>query len=268
MRTVPVVAAIMAAVLLAGCGGADPSDEDAGAAADGPRGTLTVFAAASLTEVFTELGDQLEDRYPELDVQFSFAGSSALAAQVHQGAPADVFASADEAQMARIVDAGLAADAELFAANRLMLAFPREDPAGVGRYVDVAGLPGLATLVDRDITLAVCAPEVPCGAAAAEVLDRAGLSDVPDTYEEDVRAVLTKVLLGEVDAGLVYRTDVETVEGQLGARAFTEAEAARTRYPVTALADAPNQPAARAFVDLLLSDEGQRVLEHAGFFPP
>ena len=275
MRTRSVVASLAAAALLAGCAGADASGEEsgggadgAGAAAEGPSGTLSVFAAASLTDVFTELGEQLERRYPDLDVRFNFAGSSALAAQLGQGAPADVFASADEAQMERVVDEGLAAEPELFAANRLMLAFPLDDPAGIDQHADVAGIPDLGVLVDRDITLAVCAPEVPCGTAAAEVLDRAGLSDVPDTYEEDVRAVLTKVLLGEVDAGLVYRTDVQTAEGKVLARAFTEAEAARNRYPVSALTDAPNPAAAEAFVDLLLSDEGWQVLEKAGFSRP
>jgi molybdate transport system substrate-binding protein len=229
---------------------------------------LTVFAAASLTDVFTELGDRLEARYPHLDVKFSFAGSSALAAQLDQGAPADVFASADEAQMARVVDAGRAADAELFASNRLVLAFPLDDPAGIDQHEDVAGIPSLAVLIDRDITLAVCDPEVPCGAAAKKVLDRAALSDVPDTYEEDVRAVLTKVLLGEVDAGLVYRTDVLTVNSKVALRAFTEAEAVANRYPVAVLTDAPNKAAGKAFVDLLLSDEGKKVLEDAGFFQP
>jgi molybdate transport system substrate-binding protein len=270
-----VAAVLMATALLAGCG-ADPSDKAAGkavdkaagTAAEEPSGTLTVFAAASLTDVFTELGDRLEARYPHLDVQFSFAGSSALAAQLDQGAPADVFASADEAQMARIVDAGRAADADLFASNRLVLAFPLDDPAGIDQHEAVAGIPDLAVLIDRDITLAVCAPEVPCGAAAKEVLDRAGLSDVPDTYEEDVRAVLTKVLLGEVDAGLVYWTDGLTVKSKVGLRVFTEAEAARNRYPVAVLTDAPNPVAGTAFVDLLLSDEGKQVLEDAGFFRP
>jgi molybdate transport system substrate-binding protein len=267
MRTGAVVSLVVAGSLLAGCSG-EESDQGADAGDGGPSGTLTVFAAASLTDVFTELGERLEDEHPALDVRFSFAGSSALAAQLDQGAPADVFASADEEQMARVADAGKAQDPELFASNRLMVAFPLDDPAGIDRYEDVAGIPDLALLVDRDITLAVCAPEVPCGAAAAEVLDRAGLGDVPDTYEEDVRAVLTKVLLGEVDAGLVYRTDVLTVQAQVRARAFSEAEAARNRYPVAVLTDAPNPAAARAFVDLLLSDEGQQLLERAGFLAP
>ena len=242
-----------------------PSDTGGDAAL---TGTLTVFAAASLTDVVTELGERLEQENPALDVQINAAGSSSLAAQIEQGAPADVFASADEAQMARVVDAGLAGDAELFASNRLMLAFPRDDPAGIDQPEDVAGMPSLADLLDPDVTLAVCAPEVPCGAAAAEVLDRTGLSEAPDTYEDDVRAVLNKVVLGEVDAGLVYRTDVLTVRDEVGARAFREAEAARNRYPVAVLDGAPNPEAARAFVDLLLSDEGWQVLSEAGFFEP
>jgi molybdate transport system substrate-binding protein len=269
----PVAALVLAAVLaLAGCTGSS-SDAATGSPSSGTEsseltGTLTVFAAASLTEVVTGLGERLEAENPELDVQVNAAGSSALAAQIEQGAPADVFASADEAQMARVVDAGLAEEAELFASNRLMLAFPVDNPAGIDQPEDVAGIPSLADMLDPDVTLAVCAPEVPCGAAAAEVLARTGLADAPDTYEDDVRAVLTKVLLGEVDAGLVYRTDVLTAGDQVGARAFREAEAARNRYPVAVLGDALNPRAAQAFVDLLLSDEGWQVLTEAGFFEP
>ncbi len=267
-----------AAAMLAGCllalvacsgsaGDAPAGAREALPGPSGPTGTLTVFAAASLSDVFARLGEGLEEQNPELDVQFNFAGSSALAAQIEQGAPADVFAPADEAQMARVTDAGLAGDAELFASNRLMLAFPWDDPAGIDQP-DAAGIPSLADLLDRDVTLAVCAPEVPCGAAAAEVLDRTGLSDVPDTYEDDVRAVLTKVQLGEVDAGLVYRTDVLSAGDTVVARAFREAEAARNRYPVAVLDDAPNPDAARAFVDLLLSEDGRRALAEAGFVEP
>ena len=254
---------------VAGCTGSSASAPSSGspAAQEGLTGTLTVFAAASLTDVFAELGERFEEENPKLDVQFNFAGSSALAAQIEQGAPADVFASADEAQMARVTDAGLAGEAELFASNRLMLAFPRDNPAGIDQP-DSGGIPSLADMLDRNVTLAVCAPEVPCGAAAAEVLERVGLGDVPDTYEDDVRAVLTKVQFGEVDAGLVYRTDVLTAGDAVGARAFREAEAVRNRYPVAVLDDAPNPEAARAFVDLLLSDEGHQALTEAGFFKP
>jgi molybdate transport system substrate-binding protein len=261
-------AAVVAGVfLLAGCSGA-PAATAPRDAQPAIEGTLTVFAAASLVDVFEDLGAQLEAEHPALDVQFSFAGSSTLAAQLEQGAPADVFASADEAQMARLTDAGLVGDAELFAANRLMLAVPVDDPAGVGEPSG-AGVPGLADLLgEGDVTLAVCAPEVPCGVAAAEVLERSGLADAPDTYEDDVRAVLTKVVLGEVDAGLVYRTDVLSAGNDVVGRAFGEAEAARNRYPVAVLDDAPNPQAAQALVDLLLSDEGQQALTDAGFFEP
>ena len=256
---------VAVAVALTACGGDDAAQPSS--TGGELSGTLTVFAAASLTDVFGELGDRLTADNPDLEIQFSFAGSSALATQLAEGAPADVFASADEAQMARVTDAGLAGEAELFASNRLMLAFPLDNPAGIDQP-DSGGIPSLADMLDRDVTLAVCAPEVPCGAAAAEILERVGLADAPDTYEDDVRAVLTKVQLGEVDAGLVYRTDVLTAKDDVGARAFREAEAARNRYPVAVLDDAPNPTAARAFVDLLLSDEGVRALVDAGFFEP
>jgi molybdate transport system substrate-binding protein len=254
------------------CGGSDapPGEEEVLRNPNGEpglTGTLTVFAAASLTDVFTELGDRLMAEHPSLEVRFNFAGSSALAAQIQQGAPADVFASADEAQLDRVAEAGLVGEVELFASNRLMLALPVDNPGGLEQW-DGAGIPSLADLLDRDVVLAVCAPEVPCGEAAAEVLDRVGLADYPDTYEDDVRAVLTKVELGEVDAGLVYRTDVSSAGDAILAWAFTEAEAARNRYPVAVLEEAANPTAAQAFVDLLVSDEGRRVLTEAGFREP
>ncbi|MGY1834813.1 molybdate ABC transporter substrate-binding protein [Blastococcus sp. SYSU DS0510] len=257
--------ALLVAVLLAlpGCGAS--SEADPGAAADGRlSGTLTVFAAASLTDVFTELGGRLEGEHPGLEVRFSFAGSSGLATQLEQGAPVDVFASADEAQMDRVAD--LVGAPQPFAANELLLAVPADDPAGIdGR--SGAGTPGLADLLEVDDVLAVCAPEVPCGAAAAEVLEAAGLAGAPDTLEDDVRGVLTKVQLGEVDAGLVYRSDV-SADGGVRALPFRESGAARNRYPVAALQDAPNPDAAAAFVDLVLSDEGQAALADAGFQQP
>jgi molybdate transport system substrate-binding protein len=270
-RRVPPLLLVAAALLLTACGGT--SDGTASSAprtsgADGdPSGTLTVFAAASLTDVFTELGQQLEHRHPDLDVQFNFAGSSSLAAQLAQGAPADVFASADEPQMARIKEQGLVADAEVLASNPLMLAVPRENPAGLAPP-EAAGIPRLAELVPDDLTMAVCAPEVPCGAAAAEVLGAAELEDVPDTYEEDARAVLTKVQLGEVDAGLVYLSDVHSAGDTVLAWAFRESAQAVNRYPIGVLEDAPNLAAAQAFVDLVLSPDGQQVLRDAGFLEP
>ncbi|TQN40851.1 molybdate transport system substrate-binding protein [Blastococcus colisei] len=264
----------VAALVLAGCSGpaGAPGEEPAasGQATGGsePTGTLTVFAAASLTDVFTDLGEQLEDEHPGLDVQINSAGSSALAGQLEQGAPADVFASADEAQMARLEDGGLVDDAVVFARNPLMLAVPLDNPQGIVLPEGRAGIPSLADLITADMTVAVCAPEVPCGVAAAEVLESAGLSDAPDTYEDDVRAVLTKVQLDEVDAGLVYVSDVHAAEDAILAYAFRESEQAINSYPVGVLTDAPNPAAARAFVDLVLSDAGQEALADAGFQPP
>jgi molybdate transport system substrate-binding protein len=248
-------------LLLAGCGGS--ADGDAAATPStsptGLSGTLTVFAAASLTDVFTDLGEQFEADHPGLDVQFSFAGSSALATQLTQGAPADVFASANESQMGVVTDAGLADDPQVFAANVLQLAVPAGNPAGVT---------GLADLAREELAVALCAPQVPCGAAAEDVLAAAGVTATPDTLEEDVRAALTKVELGEVDAALVYTTDVTAAGDAVEGIDVPEAEQAVNDYPVAVLADAPNPEAAAAFVELVRSEEGQQALADAGFRVP
>ena len=264
--------ALVAALVLTGCtggsGDAPPGVAEvapSGAGDPGLSGTLTVFAAASLTDVFTSLGDRLEAENPQLEVRFSFAGSSALATQLTQGAPADVFAAADEAQMARVEDAGLVGDPAVFARNRLMLVVPPANPAGLRPPEGVAGVPSLADVLTSDVTLAVCAEEVPCGAAAATVLAAAGSPATPDTYEEDVRAVLTKVELGEVDAGLVYVSDVKAAGDQVIAYAFREGEQAVNEYEAAVLTDAPNPAAATAFTDLLRADAGRAALADAGF---
>jgi molybdate transport system substrate-binding protein len=248
-------------LLLAGCGGsADGGAAAPGSTAAGVGGTLTVFAAASLTDVFPGLGERLEADNPGLDVQFSFAGSSALATQVTQGAPADVFASANEAQMAVVTDAGLAdGEPQVFAANLLQIAVPAGNPAGVT---------GLADFAREDLTLAVCAPQVPCGAAAEDVFAAAGVTAVPDTLEEDVRAALTKVELGEVDAALVYTTDVTAAGDAVEGVDVPEAEQQVNDYPIAVLADAPNPQAAAAFVELVRSEEGRHALADAGFRTP
>ncbi|MGK5112372.1 MULTISPECIES: molybdate ABC transporter substrate-binding protein [unclassified Geodermatophilus] len=253
---------VLAALLLTGCGTAQSGATDGGGEGrdGGLTGTLTVFAAASLTDVFTELGDQLGQDNPDLDVQFNFAGSSALATQLTQGAPADVFASANQAQMTVLTEAGLQAeDPVVFTANVLQIAVPAGNPAGVS---------GLADFGREDLTLAVCAPEVPCGAAADDVFAAAGVTAVPDTLEEDVRAALTKVELGEVDAALVYTTDVTAAGDAVEGLDFPEAEDAVNDYPICTLADAPNPAAAAAFVDLVRSESGQQALADAGFRTP
>jgi molybdate transport system substrate-binding protein len=268
----PAVLAAVAVVGLAGCSGsaADTATGSSSAAtsdSDELTGTLTVFAAASLTDVFTELGDQLMADHPGLTVTFNFAGSSALARQITQGAPADVFASADEVQMGKVTDADLAEKPEVFATNPLMLVVPAANPLAV-HLPEGGGIPSLADLLGHDVTMAVCAPEVPCGAAAAKVLESAGLSTYPDTYEDDVRAVLTKVELDEVDAGLVYVSDVHAAGDRVVAFGFSESLQAINRYPISVLTDSPNPEAAQAFADLVLSGAGQQVLRDAGFLEP
>jgi molybdate transport system substrate-binding protein len=247
--------AALAVLGLAGCG------TSAGGSDDGePTGTVTVFAAASLTDVFTELGAQLEEEHPGLTVQFNFAGSSALATQLTQGAPADVFAAADTDQMDVVTNNGLVSRAPtLFATNTLEIAVP---PGNPGRVT------GLADLADPARTIALCAPEVPCGAAAEEVFDAAGLTAAPDTLEEDVKATLTKVQLGEVDAALVYATDVRAAGDSVEGIEFPEAEDAVNGYPICTLTDAPNPAGALAFAELVTSDAGRQALAAAGFRSP
>ncbi|MGY1806538.1 molybdate ABC transporter substrate-binding protein [Blastococcus sp. SYSU D00669] len=258
-------ALLVAALLTLSACGSSAADTGSGttdptARGDALSGTLTVFAAASLTDVFGELGDQLMAENPQLEVRFNFAGSSQLATQITQGAPADVFASANQAQMTVVTDAGRAdGDPTVFTQNVLEIAVPAGNPAGVT---------GLADFADPDLTLAVCAPEVPCGAAAEQVFELAGVDAQPDTQEEDVKAALNKVQLGEVDAALVYATDVVAAGDAVEGIAFPEAEQAVNDYPVCVLADAPNPGAAQAFVDLVFSDEGRQALEDAGFRTP
>jgi molybdate transport system substrate-binding protein len=261
---------IGALTLLAACGGSGPAAPDDGPGgsngSDGSSGstaltgTLTVLAAASLADVFSDLGAALERSHPGLDVRFSFAGSSTLARQAVQGAPADVFASADEAQMAVVSDAAATASVpSVFAANVLQIAVPTGNPAGVT---------GLHDLARDDLAVALCAAEVPCGRAAGEVFAAAGVAPAPDTLEEDVRAALTKVKLREVDAALVYASDVAAAGGAVEGIDVPEAEQAVNRYPIAVLAGAPNPGAARAFVDLVLSEDGRTALRDAGFREP
>src|SRR4051794_1797224 len=256
---------VVAALALTACGGSSSDDGVAGSSAasssgSGLSGTLTVFAAASLTDVFTDLGDQLEKANPSLDVQFNFAGSDALATQITQGAPGDVFASANETQMKVVTDAGLqAGDPTVFTQNVLEIAVPKGNPGHVT---------GLSDFANPDLTIAVCAPTVPCGAAAQKVFTAAGITAQPDTEETDVKAALNKVQLSEVDAALVYATDVKAAGNGVEGITFPEADQAVNKYPICVLKAAPNPDAAQAFVDLVNSDEGQKALTDAGFGKP
>ena len=260
MRRSFAVTAIITVLALAGCGGGTGNVSGASGGSGKLTGTLTVFAAASLTGVFTDLGNQLEKANPGLQVKFNFAGSDALATQIEQGAPADVFASANTTQMTAVTGAGLqAADPKVFAENVLEIAVPKNNP---GRVT------GLKDFANAGLTLAVCAPTVPCGAAAQKVFQAAGVDAKPDTFEEDVKAALTKVQLGEVDAALVYTTDVKAAGDKVQGIAFPEADKAVNQYPIVELKSAPNPKAAAAFVDLVNSAEGRQALEQAGFRAP
>lgn len=243
---------VLALVLvLAGCGTAQPSTSG---------GEITVFAAASLTESFQQLGEEFEAANPGTKVSFNFAGSSALAQQLNQGAPADVFASAAPANMKQVTDTGtITATPTTFAKNTLQIAVPKGNPGKIT---------GLADFAKGDLKIALCAEQVPCGAAAKKVFAAAKITPSPDTLEQDVKAVLTKVSLGEVDAALVYRTDVQAAGDKVEGEDFAEASSAVNDYPIAPLAKAPNAATAKAFVDYVLSEKGKKVLAAAGFTAP
>ena len=254
------LALLGAVLLLSGCGAqADSSPRAVQGDGDGISGTVDVFAAASLTEAFEQIAEDVEQEHPATTVVLNLGASSALAQQVVSCAPADVFAAASPATMETVTDAGDASGPRTFARNALEIAVPPGNPGGVS---------GLASLADPDLTIALCAPAVPCGAAAERVFAAVGLRGAPDTLEQDVKAALAKVRLGEVDAALVYRTDVLAAGDEVEGIAFPEAERAVNDYPIAALTAAPEAEAAAAFVDHVLSERGQRVLADAGFHAP
>ncbi|MFI6581699.1 molybdate ABC transporter substrate-binding protein [Embleya sp. NPDC050493] len=273
-----VSAALLAGALiaLAGCGGDDEDKDDtkvggatppagvggSASAGDGKqlKGTVTVFAAASLTETFSALGKQFEAAHPSVTVKFNYLGSSALAASINQGAPADVFASADEKNMKLVTDAKNAdGTPTAFAKNTLQIAVAPGNPKNIK---------SLADLKQGGLKVAQCAPQVPCGAAAKTALDAAGVKFTPATLEQDVKAALTKLTLGEVDAALVYRTDVKAAGGKAVGLDFPESAQAVNTYPIVPLAKAPNADAAKAFVAFVLSEPGRTALTAAGFQAP
>ncbi|WSN14897.1 molybdate ABC transporter substrate-binding protein [Micromonospora sp. NBC_01699] len=246
---------------LTGCAGdADTASPQPGSSSPGVTGTITVFAAASLTESFTAIGKDFEAANPGAKVTFSFAGSSALATQINQGAPADVFASAAPANMKTVTDAGNGdGTPTTFVKNQLVIAVPKGNPNGVT---------GLTDLTKPDAKVALCAEQVPCGAAAKKALTAANVKLTPVTLEQDVKGALSKVKLGEVDAALVYRTDAKASTADVDGIEFPESAGAINDYPITVLKSAPNQAGAQAFVAYVLSDAGKSVLTQAGFQAP
>ena len=244
LRSAAVAAAITLTAVSCGSGGtADPT-------------TVQVFAAASLQEPFVELGEQFEAEHEDVAVEFTFAGSSTLVEQIQQGAPADLFASADETNMDKLTGAGLeAADPVDFASNTLMIAVPAGNPAGI---TDLASLTG-------EVHLVVCAPEVPCGAATETVEEAADLEFEPVSEEQSVTDVLNKVTSGEADAGLVYVTDVAKAGDAVEGIEFPESQEAVNTYPITTVDGSANPELGQEFVDLVTGEEGQQVLAEHGF---
>jgi molybdate transport system substrate-binding protein len=219
-----------------------------------------VYAAASLTAGFEQLGERFEDSHDDVEVALSFAGSSDLVAQILSGAPADVFASADEPNMDKLTAAGLTGTPpRIFATNTVQIATPPENPAGIRSLPDLA---------DPEILLVVCAPVVPCGAATQTAAAAAGVELRPDSEEQSVTDVLGKVSSGEADAGLVYVTDVLAAGDDVLGIALPQEQAVVNRYPITTVADSPRADLAEEFIDLVLSEEGQAVLGRAGFGQP
>lgn len=254
-RRASAAAVLVSVALLAGAPAcASVSGDSSG---DDPGHTVTVFAAASLTEPFRELGERFEDRHDDTEVEFNFAGSSRLAQQINGGAPADVFATADTRTMDRVADNDLlAGETEVFATNTLRIAVPPDNPAGVTELSDLA---------DEGTTVALCAEEVPCGAATAEVMDTSGVRATPDTEERDVKAALTKVELGEVDAALVYASDVATAGGEVRGIDVDAADEAVNEYPMAPLDGSGEPDLARQWTEFVRSETGARVLNDAGF---
>lgn len=252
-RVATVAAVGMTVAALAGC-----STED-GMSGSPTEGSVTVLAAASLTDVVDELAAAFEAEHPGIDVVVSVGGSSALAEQIVAGIDADLFVSADEATMQRVVAAGLATDPVVVATNTLEIAVPTGNPGGIT---------GVADLADPERVIALCDPAVPCGAAAERLLGLLGVDAAPDTLEPDVRSALTKVVLGEVDAALVYRTDVVAAGDAVQGIVIERADEAVNRYPAVVLDAAPHPDAARDLLALLRSPVGAALLADAGFGAP
>ena len=263
-RTLQVAGAGAAALLaLSACSSDDSASSGSSASAtasDKLSGEVTVFAAASLKESFTTLGKEFEKAHPGTKVTFNFGGSDSLAASITGGAPADVFASASPKTMKIVTDAGDASGTPAtFVRNQLEIATLPGNPDEIASLKD---------LTKSGLKVVLCDKEVPCGSAAQKALDASGLKLTPVSYEQDVKAALTKVELEEADAAVVYRTDVNAAGDKVEGVDFPESADAVNDYPITLLKDSQNTEAAQAFITLVRSAEGQQVLTEAGFLKP
>jgi molybdate transport system substrate-binding protein len=253
IRRSSVVAAV--GLVAAACG--SPGPVSSSPAAPSP---VTVSAAASLTAAFQSLGSAVGQVNPPLLAEYNFAGSPTLVAQIQQGAPVDVFASADQPNMQKLVDGGLVMGSpRVFATNRLQIVVAAGNPKGIT---------GLADLVRPGLVVVLCGPAVPCGRYATQALQKAGVRVVPASQETDVKAVVSKVALGEADAGIVYVTDVKAGGAKVQGIAIPNNQNVVATYPIAVVKAASHGRAAQAFVDFVLSPQGQRILASFGFGGP
>ena len=256
-------AAVLGALLVAGCsssgGTADSASPAGSSGSTSLSGSITVFAAASLTGAFTTLGEQFQAAHPGTKVTFNFGGSSTLATQITQGAPADVFASASPTNMATVVSGGAADSPTNFVSNSGEIAVAKGNPGGIS---------SLADLGRSGVTVAVCQAQVPCGQLATTIFGKAGVTVKPVTEEADVRSTLAKVTSGAVDAGIVYVTDVEAAGDAVEGIEIPADQNASTEYPIATLKDSKNPTLAAAFTAYVLSADGEKVLTAAGFAAP
>ncbi|HEY7628378.1 MAG TPA: molybdate ABC transporter substrate-binding protein [Ilumatobacteraceae bacterium] len=251
-----VVAVALLGFAGAGCG----SDEAATTTDAAVTGEITVFAAASLTAAYTEIGEAFTTAHPGANVQFSFDASSSLVTQINEGAPADVFAAADQANMKKLTDAGgNAGDPQVFATNALQIIVEKGNPKGIT---------GVADLTQPGLIFVTCAPEVPIGKYTEQVLAAANVTVTPASLEQNVKGIVTKITAGEADAGIVYKTDV-TAAGDTADGVDIPADINVTAtYPLVATKQAPNPTGAQAFVAFVLSEQGQKILASYGFAAP
>lgn len=254
VRRAPAALGLLALLALVGCGGGSDGRDDSGGT------TLTVLAAASLTETFRTLAGEFEARHDGVEVDLAFGSSATLAQQAVDGAPGDVLATADETTMRAAVDGGVVAEGPVvFATNVAVLVTPRDNPSGIETIDDLDG---------DDVTYVVCVDTAPCGATAAALLSEAGITREPASLEVDVKAVLAKVTGDEADAGIVYATDAAAAGDDVTTIDVEGADQHRNRYPIATLDQAEHADLAREFMDLVLSDAGQDVLADAGFGGP
>jgi molybdate transport system substrate-binding protein len=250
-------AALIAVLVVAGCSSAGGSGTGPSSSAE--AGSITVYAAASLTEAFSTIGKQFQAAHPSTKITFNFDASSTLATQIEQGAPADVFASAAPDNMSTVVQGGDAAAPTVFATNRAEIATPPGNPAHIASVADLAG---------SGVKVALCDAAVPCGVVAGQVLANARVSVTPVSREANVKSALAKVQLGEVDAAVVYVTDVHAAGAKVTGVPIPAGLNATTSYPIAPLTHAKNPLLAKAFVDYILSPAGRAVLTADGFTLP